>query len=550
MPKAIASGFILVVTLSVVPAARAQFFSEVVEVRVTNVDVVVTDQAGKPVHGLTKDDFLLYENGRKKDISNFLEIQEAPSSALLPADSEASPLPDSRVRQIAVFVDDSVLDPLRRNQVLTYLGRFLEANMRTGDEVMIAVWAESLKLELEPTRDRTKIAEAVKRLAGRTTRGYEELQEMEKFHGQLIDLLNLYASRNPPEKPPMTRGIYEARSFGMFVTHRMRQRVEALRSVIASMRGAPGRKVLIFLTESFTSNPAEEAFRYLDAIHEQFEPDGSQPMQDLKEFEIQSLVTDVADAANSSGITLYAIDGSGKEGVFLAAEASQTVHIAPSGATAQGWSVPTLNVIASETGGVALTGSRNWKNAFDTIAGDLASYYSLGFRSSGERQDTLRAVEVKLKKKGYKVRARHSVIEPSASAEMNDAVSAYLFREVVQNDLAIRAEAGRRATTSGSGFATIPVTVTIPTEKLTLLPDGKDLTGSFSLFAAFVRMDGAVSKVARQQQSFRFPAESLPRRKEITLKLEVKTDPRTDGVSIGIMDEASRATGFAAVKVQ
>jgi VWFA-related protein len=550
MRKAIAAGLIFIGTLIGAPAARGQFFSEVVEVRVTNVDVVVTDKAGRPVHGLTSDDFLLFENGQKKDISNFLEIFEAPSSALVPADATASPLPDSRMRQISVFIDDAVLDPLRRNQVLTHLGSFLEANMRTGDEVMIAAWAQSLKLELEPTRDRTKIADAVKRLAARTTRGYEELQEMEKFHGQLIDVINLYASRNPPERPPMTRGIYEARSFGMFVTHRMRQRVEALKSVIASMRGAPGRKVLIFLTESFTSNPAEEAFRYLDAINEQFEPDGSQPMQDLKEFEIPSLVTDVADAANSSGITLYAIDGSGKEGVFEAADASQTVRIAPSGASAQGWSVPTLGAIALETGGVALTGSRNWQFAFDTIASDLSSYYSLGFRSSDERQDALRAVEVKLKKKGYKLRARHSVIEPSASAEMNDAVSAYLFREVGNNDLAIRAEAGRRATTSGSDTATIPVTITIPTEKLTLLPDGNDLTGTFSLFTAFVRMDGAVSKVARHQQSFRFPAESLPRRKEITVKLDVTADPRTDGVSIGVMDEASRATGFAAVKVK
>jgi VWFA-related protein len=549
MRRASALGFFLLGALS----AQAQFFSEVLEVRVTNVDVVVTDKSGKPVHGLTADDFLLYEGGEQKDISNFLEIHEAPEAELVvkPGETAApAPLPDSRQRQIAVFIDDAVLHPLRRNQILTHLGNFLESNMRNGDEVMIAAWANSLKLELEPTRDRSKIAAAIQRLTARTTLHIEEEQAKETFHRQLVDLINIYAARQPPEKPPLTLGIYEARTFGMFMEHRMRQRAEALKSVISSMRGAPGRKVLVFLTQSFTSNPAEEAFRYVDAIRDQFEPDGQHPMEQANEFEITSLITEIADEANSSGTTLYGIDGSGKEGAIDSGDASQTVRISPSGVSVQGVSIPTLGAIAAETGGVALVGSTNWQLAFDTISNDLSSYYSLGFRSTGEKQDALRAVEVKLKKKGYKLRTRRAVIEPSVTAEMNDAVSAYLFREPNHNDLAIRATAGRRATTSGNAAAVIPVTVTIPTDKLTLLPDGGDLTGTFSLFAAFVRMDGAVSKVARQQQSFRFPKESLARRKEITVKLDVTADMRTDGVSIGVMDEASRATGFAAVKVE
>lgn len=549
MRRILALGFVLTAALS----ARAQFFSEVLEVRVTNVDVVVTDKDGKPVHGLTSDDFLLFENGAPKDISNFLEIHEAPEATLTAAGAAVTPapMPDTRQRQIAVFIDDAVLHPLRRNQILTHLGRFLESNMRNGDEVMIAVWTESLKLELEPTRDRTEIAAAIQRLATRTTRISEATQRRETFHRALIDLINVYGSRSPPEKPPLTLGIYEARTYGMLAEHSMRQRAAALKSMIASMRGAPGRKVLAFVTENFSAAPADEAFRYVDAIREEFAIDGSHALEHAKEFEIPSLITEIAEAANSSGITLYAIDGAGKEAMLNTPDASQTVRVSATGiSSTQDWSLPTLNAIAAETGGVALIGSTNWQLAFDTISNDLASYYSLGYRSSGERQDKLRNVEVKLKKKGYKLRTRRAVIEPSVSSEMNDAVAAYLFRDVGRNELEIRAVAGRRATTSGNDAAVIPVTITIPTEKLTLLPDGDDLTGSFSLFAAFVRLDGAVSKVSRQQQSFRFPKTSLARRKEITVKLDVTADMRTDGVSIGVLDEASRATGFAAVKVQ
>jgi hypothetical protein len=340
----------------------------------------------------------------------------------------------------------------------------------------------------------------------------------------------------------------------MQVEHSMRQRVNALKSVIASLRGAPGRKVLVFLTERFTSNPAEEAFRYVESVRDKFDTTDfarvPNALQEMRDFEITSLITDVADAANSSGITMYAIDGSGKEGMMDTGNASESFPIAPNGVSVTGWTTPTLGAIAAETGGVALVGSTNYRLAFDTISNDLASYYSLGFQSSEEAQDVLHPVEVKLKKRGYTLRTRRAVIQPSVWSEMNDAVSAYLFRTPPHNDLEITAAAGRRATTSGKDIATIPVTITIPTGKLTLLPQGTELTGNFSIFAAFVKIDGQVSKVARQPQSFRFPAESLSRRKAITVKLDVTADMTTEGISIGVMDDASRATGFASVKVQ
>ena len=47
-------------------------YGETLEVRVIDVDVIVTDRSGKPVTGLTRDDFELFENGKRKEITNFL----------------------------------------------------------------------------------------------------------------------------------------------------------------------------------------------------------------------------------------------------------------------------------------------------------------------------------------------------------------------------------------------------------------------------------------------------------------------------------------------
>ena len=69
------------------------------------------------------------------------------------------------------------------------------------------------------------------------------------------------------------------------------------------------------------------------------------------------------------------------------------------------------------------------------------------------------------------------------------------------------------------------------------------------MYVAFVRNDGMVSKVTRQETGLRFPADSLKRRKEITVRQTVTIDSRTEGVSIGVMDDYSHITGFAMLKL-
>ena len=54
---------------------------ENVDVRVINVDVVVTDRKGNPVRGLTIDDFQVFENGRPVKLTNFYEVISDPEPA-------------------------------------------------------------------------------------------------------------------------------------------------------------------------------------------------------------------------------------------------------------------------------------------------------------------------------------------------------------------------------------------------------------------------------------------------------------------------------------
>ena len=537
-----ARAIVLIVTVLHATLLQAQLpaFGETVEVRVTNVEAVVTDRSGKPVHGLTKEDFEVYENGVKQEITNFAELGErsAPAKAAVvpaPAVPEAAPERDVRRRLISVFIDDATLEGGNRASVLPQLKKFLAENVRPGDGVAIYAWGRSLSVLLDPTSEPAAIAAAIDGLDRRTAynagawkREYvREVEEVVSFgHARLEDLISIasgYAGRLSSET---------------------RQKVSAIKSVIASLRGVEGRKVLVLLTQSLSSNPGAWAFEYIPSVFPQAA--SYNPMSEARPYQIENVVTDIAKAANTAGVTLYPIQAEGKftDNDFQDAT-SQPTDRTPVVFTDT--STTNLFAVADETGGKAMAGSSNWKLAFDTIANDLNVYYSIGYRTSGERQDRLKNVEVRLRKRGYNVRTRKAIIEQTAATEMNDVVAANLFQSSQENDLGITVATG--APTINGENRVYPLTITIPTSTLTLVPDGNDLAGRFSVFAAFLRGDGAVSSVGRQTQEFRFPAASLAKRKEVKVKLDVTADPTVGLISLGVMDEVSKATGYQLLKL-
>src|SRR5215218_5990767 len=86
-----------------------------IEVSIVNVDVFVTDRAGDRVHGLTKDDFEIYENGVKQPISNFTEYVAEPVAvdAATAPDKAPAPAAAPQQRTIILFVERFYLPRFR-----------------------------------------------------------------------------------------------------------------------------------------------------------------------------------------------------------------------------------------------------------------------------------------------------------------------------------------------------------------------------------------------------------------------------------------------------
>ena len=550
---------LLLITLPVFPQQQQPqqptFFSETIEVRVINIDVVVTDKAGHPVTGLTKDDFALFENGKPQPISNFLEMRPEnspvppPPGAPKPAEPAAPP-PDTRARNFVVFLDTTTIHPFTRDRIFTPLERFLHRVTRAGDHVMIVSWNPGLKVDLEFTNDVTAATKTLGRLIGTTTQALSTKFDLEMTERRISELPADYALAG--QKADIAEAIREAEMYANKVQFQQSQRVEALKSVLASLRGIGGRNALVLFTDQLSTNPALPAFEFIERVKEQFANSGSYLGRvAAQRYTDTTLVKEIADVANSSGITLYPVSagGLGIDMASISAENRGTYTASTSEMTHSDDALLAMHQIAAATGGKALTSSNNFDLAFDTMTQDMLSYYSLGYHTEGQRQDAVRSISVKLHKKGYSVRSRETFIERSLNSEMQDAVAANLLYPIAKNDLNVSMATGGDKAPSPDQHVVVPVVIRIPTSNLTLIPDGTDLVGQFSSYTAFMRRDGRVSEVKRQQHQLRFPADSLKRRKEITVKYDLTIDDKTEGVSVGIMDDTSHVTGFATLPI-
>jgi len=541
------------------PQPQQTFFTESIEVRVINVDVIVTKD-GRPATGLTKDDFELLENGKPQTITNFLEIRSDEKAAAAKAPSQpsaaaAKPPLDPRARNIILFIDGTSVQPFLRDRALKPMNDFLHRAMRPGDHVMIIGWNPGLKVELPFTDDLAETSRALDRVFGTLTSAPRTQREFAEAKREIVDVAsaNTRRERDTVEKPSISLGITVAESYSAKASFEQSQRVEAIKSVLTSMRGLSGRNALVILTDQITHNPALPIFSFLESQKSLFaDGDTFNAISEARTFEQSRLTSELADAANGVGVALYPISASGLAAGHesMSAENLNSEFISdtrPLITADEG--LLTLRQIAGATGGVALTGSNNFNLIFDELAQDMTNYYSLGYHTEGRREDAVRSISVKLKKKGFNLRTRETFIEKSLTSEMQDAVAANLLYPVTKNDLNITLTAAGASSHSENDTRIVPVFIKIPTAALTLIPDGTDLVGQFSSFTAFMRRDGKVSAVKRLQHQLRFPADSLKRRKEITVRLDLAVDDKTEDVSVGIMDDASHVTGFARMGV-
>jgi len=163
-----------------VPKPKADASSEIsqmdsaatfkVRVNLVQVRVIVRDPSGKPINNLTRQDFLLYDQGKLQTISNFSvetpETRLQRAAAVAKTQEDASPSGDAignkgpvlPERFVALVFDDTHLSLQDATWARSQAGRFLDS---TGPTDRVAIYTTSGQNTLEFTSDKPALHRAI-----------------------------------------------------------------------------------------------------------------------------------------------------------------------------------------------------------------------------------------------------------------------------------------------------------------------------------------------------------------------------------------------------
>jgi VWFA-related protein len=525
---------------------------ENIDVRVINLDVVVTDRKGNPIPNLTKDDFELFENGVPKSISNFFEvaggkakneinIAEAPAA---PAPEAAAPLPAAKPtdvpersqRRIIFFIDNLSLAPFNRNRVFDQMKKFINDVMRPGDEAMIATFNRSMKIRVPFTKDHVHLQQTLDAIAGESAGGASNRSEWKETEQRIRDARSY-------EEAATT-----ARMYASSIEHDLRVSVSSLNALMSTLAGVEGKKVLVLTSEGYPIQPGREAFVFVDEIgkDKSWSSQGSSMLESMT-FDAASLIQSIPKAANANGITMYTIHAGGLTGANEnGAENQQATPYSVSFAAMTN-TTESMQIMAEMTGGLSSSGTNNFADIFNKIQRDLGSYYSLGYRAGTERVDRQRYLQVKVKNKNYVVRNRQTFVEKSMYAEMGDKVIANLLYRVKDNDLGILARLGNPRPAE-DGYFQVPLQIQIPMESLTIMAQGDaGFAGGFDVYVVVADKNNEMSEVARKQHQIHLTAEDMKRvaGRYYAYDLDLLVGKGLNRISVGVVDQISNTAGFA-----
>ena len=362
------------------------------------IDVEVTDRSGKPIKGLTANQFTITDEGKSQAITSF---SYADIEAIETATTDVS-------KPIVVAVDndgpnspsaDAISDALRDRRLIVLFfdltsmqtddlirahdaaDKFVKQQMTKADVVAVIVFSTRINVLANFTNDRAVLNKAIAQLTPDNS-------------ANLASPLYAAAANGEYDVQEYTGAAYtpDETEFNVFNTDQKLAAVEGLADVLG---GIPGRKALVEFTGGITQTGEENRTQLRAAT----------------------------DAANRADVSIYSIDS---RGLLAAPPGGDTTTNAATGTSMfTGASVfhqtdqredsrDTLATLSTDTGGKAFFDLGDLSDAFPAIQQDNSGYYLIGYNLGADvkHDGRWRAIRVKVNVPGAHVRFRDGYYAP------------------------------------------------------------------------------------------------------------------------------------------
>jgi len=527
--------------------AAAQF-SERIEVRLHQLQVTVETRDGKPVTGLTKDDFIVLQDRKPQVITNFSAYTEVGGVATAsPVQAAGTSIEESQPRErrrFVFFIDDVDIYPASRDYVLRRTEELLGA-MNNGDDGMIVTPGSVQRIPQFLTGDKKTLMAALARI----TRDMMHVTDATPLDDRWV-----------PKLPggielPDSREQVLRRDDCVTLEICSRNRLESLRSVVKALGRLEGKKVLVLMTTRMTSVPG---LKFTDSMKPQAAGasaiSNSMKQGIVGDFKtLQPLVDEVGRAAAAANVAIYGMEPFERGISTLPGMTSEQAmrqkepRIDREGETG---TFDTLETLAAQTGGKAFRSSNDFPQMFDQIKQDVSTYYSLAFRDTPGKRNEFHNIQVKIKDRPeLVVRARRVVSSDTPEAEAADEVTAALLTDTPPNALGI--DVAVSPLVREAGTTDVPLRVIIPLEKLTFSKDGDNQRAGFQVRVAAVGDRGEFRAAGEQRQEVVVPASKWESSKRDWFEYDIHLHlpPGHYRVAVRVADALSNERGFKTLTI-
>lgn len=439
--------FVCVLTnFSQTPTPKPADDEDVVKISTTliQIDVTVTDKDGKVVKDLKPEDFEVYENGKKQEITNFsfVSIENATKQTTVKSKEKerlSIPLPPVPVkpeqirRTIALVVDDLGLSFESVYQVRRALRKFVDEQMQPTDLVAVIRTGSGMGALQQFTSDKRQLYAAIESIkwnaqgrAGISAFAPLEATPLEQAAagGQDVSGEDLAdEQKSIKDFDSFREDLFSVGTLG------------AINFIVKGLGELPGRKSIMLFSDGFAICPPDNpdrCSRILDSVKK------------------------LTDLSNRASVAIYSFDARGLQTTGLTAadntngvNAERVRELSSSRSAQLSDTQEGLSYLARETGGRAFFNSNDINKGLDKALEDQKGYYLVGYQPDTETFDPkaqrYNKLQIKVLRKDTNVRYRsgffgvsdEQIKKPSAKTPAQQLVAA-LGSPFGLNDIALR----------------------------------------------------------------------------------------------------------------
>lgn len=507
--------------------------TEQIEVHVVNVDVSVTDAAGNPVLGLTKNDFHVFEDGKPEKITNFAVIRNG--TAGTPATTAAQSAPE--LRRILLIIDNNYLGIIDRNRALDTVEKYLDSSM--SGEWAVATIGHGADILQSFTADQGLIHAALAKARAMPSEEAQHSIDRTPLSERWVRTTDVATAADDSAKFGFENREQTFRNL-MAMQNTARAVVDTARSYAAES----GKKFIILVTGGMELNTTYAAFEKKDDWE----------LRELKD-EIGKVSDAMVKEANAANFTIHVINARARgmaapqDDVVNRTSGMISANVAhdPGNEPIDVSDVDSIPLsIALGTGGMYLP-SNDLRASMHRIDEQTSNFYSLGYSPdhNGDRQ--YHTIQVRVNRPGVRVASRSGYYDETPEDRLEAMLHVRMNFDPGFSTLPLHVEIGR-AEPDDRDFV-VPVTAAMPLARITVVPQDAGYVGRIHVYCSVFDQNGRNVGFTDKTQEVSMSEAQLSSGGDFRYTIKVHLHKGAYTVAVTVRDELSNEIGSTSESV-